>query len=356
MIDGEKAAKLTTFVFVNNTAETMQQRKSIFEVRYRTLLGAIVSSLVMAALYIASMVVVDYSGSMVVAPSPLGGCLTRWGVEHPVMAYMLLSVGMLYITINVAQVASRLRIYGVSTHLPMEMYPMMMLAVGVRGDMTVGVVLMLMLLSAMKNMFSSYRATNSSGVLSIAALTLGAMPLFYPPAIVLWIVVPPTLIIFERTLREVIVALVILMVPLFSYLYILWMQGGDFAVEASRFWSYVVDCGGVCIWSSVSIVEVVVYVLVGLVMLLSSVAMFQLDNTVKARRRLVMSSLLAFACIVMALLPSSSGLSLWLLALPLALLAPIVFIRLGRVVSFWVYVVLFIVGLVNAFWGNSALL
>ncbi len=321
----------------------MVAQKSILEVRRHPLMSAILISISLSLIYTLRLAFAPYSQfESIVAPALLGGGIDTWQSEHPVWAYIIVGVSVALLSIKLSQLVSRFNLYGSTTHLPMELLPLLLMGLMLTTASLRMTLVATLIAYSISRFFRSYRAANSSSTLISGAMALGVVTLLYPPTIALWVVVPFMLVTFERTTREVIVTWVGVLLPPFTYLYIKWLMGAEFGAEAARYWSMIASQSGYSVLDSFDGVVIVTFALVLYVTINSIFAISMLDNTVKGRRRLKLLALYGVAAIAMLLIPSSDTSTFSLIAIPLAMLTPVAMVNFGRLMSFIIYVALFI--------------
>ncbi len=326
----------------------MTPEKTIFEVRQHSLMGAI---LIAISLSIASVLYLTFASfepcEMVVSPSAIGGWIERWQMEHPIISFFIILSGVMCIAIKVAQLTSRFSLYGVTSRLPMELYPILSVGVGVNCASLKSMIVSLLITLSMMRFVSSYRNSNSAGVLLGGSMSLGLATLIYPPTFLLWGVVPFVLIIFERTMREVIVAAVSLLIVPVGYIYIQWLMGASFADELSRFFRLIISSSGYSIIDSFNLATVAIFGLLLYLAINATLVISLLENTIKARRRLKVISIYALILGLMLFVPSSDSSAYALMVIPLSVLAPVSLLKFGRLVSFTIYLLIFVFSIVN---------
>ncbi len=328
----------------------MATKRSIFEIRYRPLLSVILTTIVLLSAYSISLAFIPLPQSE--SPSLLGGWIDSFETQYPVWSHIFIWAGVVCISIALAQSASRFNIYGVLTPLPMELYAVLLMIFGVMS-LRILLVSVLLLLS-MRLFFSSYRASNCAGMLSTAAIYMGVLPLLSPPLIVIWVGIVPIMILIDRSIHEVIVTFVSLLIPLFTYLYIAWFNGGCFVGEFYNFVDTITAGEGVLEYlpivytlhqTPLIIVRLVCVALPILLYIISVFAISNIESTVRAKRRVMVVAIYGGAMLIMLSLPSFSFSLLPLLALPLSLIIPIFMVKVSRTVSFVVYALLFVAAL-----------
>ncbi len=316
----------------------MTNKRSILEIRQRPLMGAMLSSIALSLIYIATLIFTPIGKAL--TPSPIGDTFAAWQTAHPVISYMVIGLGVIYVSVSVAQCASRFQLYGKPTHLPMELYPLLLMNLGMAQGSIKGLIITLLLLHAILMIFNSFRSANCSGSLCHAALYLGFIPLLYPPLIVLWIALITIVIIFERTLRELLTTIISLLVPIFTYVYILWLRGGEFLDGWRQFIAELTYCNSFSIIDTLHDTRAITLLPAIYLLVVSIISIAKLDNTLKARRRLIGVAVICICMVISLFIPSSDSTTYGLLALPMSLLCPVAFVKHGRLVSFLIYTLL----------------
>ncbi len=332
----------------------MANKRSIFEIRYRPLLSVILTTIVLLSAYTIALGFAPLELSSM--PSSLGAGIDAFELSSPVWSHVFIWTGVLYISIGLAQNASRFNIYGTPTPLPMELYVLLLMIFG--GLSLRMLIVSLLIYTSLRRFYSSYRAANSAGILCSAAVYLGVVPLLSPPTIILWLCVVPVMILFDRSIHEMIVTFVSLLIPLFSYLYIIWFMGGSFAGEFFAFVDTITAGEGLLAYASTEILDSpTLLVRIGCVVvpillyILSLFVLSNVDNTVRAKRRVMVTAIYGGAALAMVALPSFNLLVLPLVALPLSLIIPVFLIKSGRAISFIIYAVIIVAAIFSVIYG-----
>lgn len=330
----------------------MTTEKSIFEIRRHSRLSAIVITMflsILSVLYLSTSPISDFEA--IVAPSSLGGAVDMWQIAHPLWAAIFMWVGISYLAIRVGQLVFRYDLYGTKSYLSIELFPLFIVGLMVNAASLRGVIVTTLVAYSLVRHLSSYRNSNSAGILLSSSIALGLATLLYPSAIVLYAITPFVLIIFERTMREVIVGSVSLLIVPLGYIYILWVSGADFGAELNRFVELIVTHSGYSTWESLSVVSMAAGGIVLCLAINSVLTLSLLENTIKARRRLQIVVVYMVAIGVMFAMPSSDSLAFMIMAVPLSILIPVTLLTFGRKISFIIYVLLFGCAAVNMWLG-----
>ncbi|MFR9604134.1 MAG: hypothetical protein SNG18_01265 [Rikenellaceae bacterium] len=323
----------------------MKSKLKILDITHHTLLFGMVLCGLFIWLYLGQSVgeLKPLEGGSVVAQ-----IVHQWQLSHPIMGVVVTMLLLFYSALSSAIVTSRFRLYDHPSCLPMELY--MVLSMGVMASDTplLTAVVMAFIIRAQGALFSSYRSANSSRQLFEGAVLIGALPLLYSPLTVMWIVVLAALSLFERSLREAIVVVVGLTIIPLANMYIVWLVGGDFVAPIGDFVDLITTPSSFKLASLYQSIPRVIFLVVFIYtcvsgMLLSSL----LDNTPKARRRITMVTMVFILLCVTILLPSVTSMTIALIGVPAALLAPIALIKLPRLLSAILYVVILLLGLFN---------
>ncbi len=199
----------------------------------------------------------------------------------------------------------------------------------------------------LSNLLRIVRSGTTAGEVLNTALLASTLVLLYPPAIVMWAVIPIALFIAQIPLREWLVALVGLILPPFATMYIAWLAGGEFLYIARYFWELLISESGLLTINEVPLFEISIISIVVFLALIGVLIILFSESTHRTKIRLFLISLLSLACLATTLLPSASIHTLSLAAPSLALLSTLALIRLPRWFSNFSYLLLVLLFLLD---------
>lgn len=313
--------------------------------------GLVILSFVMLlALMIARVALAPYPAETSAVPDmPLGKLidkLTDWS------AILTCIIGALLIFTNamlITRLIDRYYVSYVPTYLPLVMF--LLTAYGICipvWSISASIGPLLLILSA-EEIIASFQRTHTFRRTLSSAFFLGLIPMIYSPAIVLVAILPATLLIYRRSGREAIVALVGLLLPFTLCTIGWWFAGYEWGFIAQSLASGITAPAGYGIRDTLTQTGIPTIVYVGLYTILLgysivlTILYFPRMHT-RAKKIYIHFILLLLVTITMFLIPSSNIFNLCFLAVPGSLVSTVFFIHYQKFASFIVYIVL--IGLV----------
>lgn len=267
--------------------------------------------------------------------------LSRW-----ISWFLVLFSGLL-----LGRLTVRYNLYSVSTCLAISIFGVVLCAfVHVAASLSTSVALTLLVLA----LYYYCRGFNNSygfdGFFR-GSIFLGLMPFVLPFTFVFLLLLIFAVWAFGRTIREAIVALVGLLVPAFVFCYLNWAFGGDFLVPLQKLFPTFFAGHFFSIFQSLSLPTLV---LLGFLCLFNLVALFfymtdRYAVGTKPRHILLLNNLLLLLCLAVLILPSATPAALPLLAVPTAILLPVMFVRVHHWIALSLYLILIGAALVALF-------
>ncbi len=263
---------------------------------------------------------------------PLGACLEAFSARFPVLAKWLGALMLLFAGTSLGRLSMRFNLYVTPTCLAMPLYGALMLgALGGRAWFTAAVASMLTML-VLRNCCLAYRNGFAFDRLFRAALFLSLLLLAVPAAAPLLLILPAALLRFRRTVRELIVALGGLLLPVFATVYLNWACGGTWSAPLEVLVRACMRHGwGEAVLAS-SLAERLFAVLPALAVLTTLLLFRRIRYTVgtKARHILYFTGRLFLLTLLVWPMPGADVGALGLTAVPAAVLLPVLFLRIGR--------------------------
>ena len=184
-----------------------------------------------------------------------------------------------------------------------------------------------------------------------AGLCAALAPMLYTPALPLVVLLPVAILMFGLSWREVVVMFVGLLLPFATLCYVNWLCGGDFATPVVEFFEALVCPSHYTLWGSESVVALTMMGLLLFVVLCGIASMVGDKRSVAVRQRTVLAFHVVVFVVACAafMLPSATAGLLMLVALPAAVLMPVVLMRLSDGVSNLVVVALVVLMIIHFF-------
>lgn len=278
-----------------------------------------------------------------------GEWLADFEARHPGGARWIGGLLILFAGLSIGRLTARNNLYSVGTCLAIPLYGILLCGVGDGALLTASAAPALLAL-ATKNYARSFRNGFGFDAIFRASLYLGLLPLVAPAALPLLLLLPLAVQLFRRTLRELAVALAGVMLPLFILCYVNWGAGGDFTAPALLL-GQLFCCGPFPVLGTLLPLPKLLFAGAAAVLgLLASLFVFADRYAVGTKPRFV----LLLACIMLVLTggslcgPAATAETATLLAVPVTLLLPFLFVRIHRSIAAPLYAALLAVAVANA--------
>ncbi len=270
---------------------------------------------------------------LVESDSFFGAQINLFQSQNPFWAASLSSL-MIFLSVRkLARVVSTQNIFGVTSSIHLPIIGVLLWAVTLSESYLLTALVATLSSVVVGGFVLSVRGSEHYAALFNASLTLSLLSLLYAPALVMLALAPTAMFILRATLREWIVTVFGLLLPISLVAYIYWLGGADF--------TYVYSCVAQGFVSHSHLLDFRILllfrtVIVALALLLSliSIAWFKSNNAFKARARLQIIASTVIISLLTLLAPSASLLSFALVAPAVAILASFTMVHLrGRVAN-----------------------
>lgn len=173
--------------------------------------------------------------------------------------------------------------------------------------------------------------SGSYGDLSLSMLYFGLLPLIYAPTAIFYVALPIITLVARSSWRDWVVTLSSLTLPIAAVCYWSWCAGEEFLKPAQEVYAAFLTQSE---FHFFSIINPATIILLGvlIVMILCSISLIFSDKySLKVKSRVVMRfNALMFALLIgLFFAPSASATLFALLAVPTAILVPLMFVRMG---------------------------
>lgn len=274
---------------------------------------------------------------------PLEELFARFQHAFPLFSQLITGILILFSGMCIGRIAIRYNLYAVSTCLPISLYAIVACGIGVGDDYLAAFTASALLALAVKNYANSYSNEYRFDALFRASFFLGLVIIIYTQALALALLLPVAILIFRRTLRETIVASVGLLLPILLLCYVNWGAGGSFLAPLMQFKT--IFAGGISLhlFSSMGLPTLI---LLGVILLLNIFTLLVFLRNLyavgnKPRFILLYNIGILLLTILTAFGASAASGCFTLLAVPSALLLPVLFIHVNRKIAQPIYLLLF---------------
>lgn len=264
-------------------------------------------------------------------PTPIGSVLQNFQAQIPTLSAIVWCLSVIIAGLSVGRHAAKYSIYPAYTLMAIPVLGVMAAGVIVSGDFLVSSAVLLLMLHATKYTHRCMMRTKSFSDLSLAMLCAGAIPLVFAPAAVLYVALPVLIFTLYTSWRNWLVAVSSLLFPLLSVSYWGWCAGEEFLASAKLIYSSILTSSEFHLFSTFNPASILLLGVV-IVMVLCAVSLILSDRySLKVNSRAVMryNSLWVVVCIALFLLPSATATCFALLSVPVAMLVPLIFVRMG---------------------------
>lgn len=233
--------------------------------------------------------------------------------------------------LGVGRYAAKYSIYPAYTLMAIPILGVMAAAVTVSGDYLVSSAVLILMLHAIKYTHRCVMRTKNFGDLSLAMLFYGATPLVFAPAAGLYLALPVAVLVLYNSWREWVVALASLLFPLLAVSYWDWCAGNEFLNSAELIYSSALAESEFHFFSVLNPMSIILIGVI-LVMVFCSVSLIISDRySLKTNSRTVLrfDALLMAVCFALFFMPSATATTFAMISLPVAMLVPLMFVRMG---------------------------
>lgn len=257
---------------------------------------------------------------------------SRW-----IGGFLILFVGM-----SLGRLTVRYNLYSVGTCLAIPLYGAITAGLLDKESFLTTLTAATLLALASRNYARSFCNGYGFDALFRASLYLGILMLIVPAALPFVLILPLAVALFRRTLRETVVAIAGLLLPILTFCYLNWGAGGDFIDPLLR--GYGLITTGDPLATVLAIPDRELFLLGG-ILLLDLTALFYFLSDIYAVGTRSRAIFIFFTCLLLlnipaACNPAANPAITQLTAIPSAVLLPFLFVRIHRTLSLTVYILL----------------
>ncbi|WP_300799179.1 hypothetical protein [uncultured Alistipes sp.] len=268
--------------------------------------------------------------------------LTRLQAIAPAGSKTLTAFLLLFAGMCTGRMTVRYNLYSAGTCLAIPLFGMVACGLAARTEYLPACAATALLALAVKNFGRSFCNGYGFDAIFRASLYLGMIPLLVPAAAPLLLLMPVALMLFRRTVREAAVALAGILLPPLVLCYVNWGAGGSFIAPVALLGKTLVTGAPFGMLLSLPLPE---QLMLGatVVLTLLALGLFLSDlYAVGTRPRfLLVFAACTFAATLLALCsPAATTDDTLLVAVPAAVLLPVLFVRTRRLINLPLYLLL----------------
>ncbi len=235
---------------------------------------------------------------------------------------------------------TRYNLLGESSQLPILFYVCFCIGFATSPDLLAPVFAACIMALSMRDLFRTYDNNGSTSKLLSGCFWMGILPLIYPSTIVLWLAPFIFLIFFVKSLREIGVVFVGLLIPIFIYSYIQWLMGEAFITPTMQMIDMITTkhCYPPHFVRPLLLCRNIFASVTALLVFISMLQIDRISLRFVSRTRLYCTFTMVFLSVIMVFIPSHSYQVTTTLAAPLAIAVTPAFMRLRS----WITIPLFL--------------
>lgn len=281
--------------------------------------------------------------------TPIGDLLQSFQEDHPRWSQIVAGILIFLSGILTGRLTVRYGLYPMNSSLAISLYGLVACGILLGRDCLVEFSAAFVLLLSVRSFFACFRNGYAIGDSFRASLFLGFLPLIYAPTLPLVVLILPAAICLRRTLREFFVSLCGVLLPLLVVCYIAWGLNYDPLAVPVQLWNAFLSDSGYHFFGDSHLLSPA---LVGITLFISLCAIFFTlasfrTLSIKAKGILLFTMILFVATAALAAAPSATPGLLAIIALPGAILMPLTFFRIHRLVGLFLYILLCVLCVAN---------
>lgn len=312
---------------------------------YEALLTLVILALatVISAVATLDVATLDAATLAEVNGAPLGSIIHPFEVAHPILAAIVSFVLIVYLSFIATRSTVRTHIFGANSFATMTLVPLAIMGFASEGDMLTTALLAWLAVEALRRLFFAFGSEERLHAIFSGLLAVGAMPLLDSSMFVAVIALPMILVALRVGAREAIIAIVGMLLPIFSYAYVVWCMGGSFVEAIVEPYHNMLAPSGLSLVEYFAMPRMVLMATL-LIATLVSVVLYvrnRLGLTLVSRHvwrfAIVAMTLLAASLV---LLPSLLPASFVVLGVMMSMFAPMFFLRVNTLIAMALYILM----------------
>ncbi|MFI3328592.1 MAG: hypothetical protein SNH79_06410 [Rikenellaceae bacterium] len=211
---------------------------------------------------------------------------------------------MLVIAVTLTRMTLQYNVFGLPTHLPAMLVLLAITALTDPSSHLTSVVAALLTLLAIRNLNEAFSLVATTSKIFSAAIWIGILPLIFPSAIVMLLALLAALILYERDLREYVVALIGVLTPAAIAIYSMWLLSDIEPLMTVENYIYKLMRSSNWLWYYRFDAQSFSFILALFMTLIGFLKISNLTVTSSARSRIFMAAIWCAISTLMLLIPS----------------------------------------------------
>lgn len=275
--------------------------------------------------------------------APLGIAIAEFQQSHNIISALLGFVLIFRLSMMVTRMAVRSHLYDVNSFGAMSIVPLAIMALTTPGDALSTIVVAMLAVEAMRRLFYAFSSEQRMNAIFTAMLAMGAMPLMDSALFVVILALPLIIVALRCSLRDLIIAVVGMVLPIFIYAYVVWCSGGAFTDTIAMLYHNMLEPSQLSTEAYLSTPRIAALSLLLFIGLCSVVLYASKSSSLKPATRHIwdfMVSTVVLLGAALMLLPSTTATSIVVVAIVVSTMAPMLFLRLGTLTAVLLYMAL----------------
>lgn len=157
--------------------------------------------------------------------APLGIAIAEFQQSHNIISALLGFVLIFRLSMMVTRTAVRSHLYDVNSFGAMSIVPLTIMMLTTPNDALSTIIVAMLAVEAMRRLFYAFSSEQRMNAIFTAMLAMGAMPLMDSALFVVILALPLIIVALGCSLGDLIIAVVGMVLPIFTYAYVVWCSG-----------------------------------------------------------------------------------------------------------------------------------
>ena len=263
--------------------------------------------------------------------TPIGELLQSLQGSIPTLSVIVWGIALFIAALDAGRFGPKYSLYPAYTLMAIPVFGILAGGVMVSSDFLLSTAAMIAMLLGTKYLIRCIMRTDSFNDLSLAMLYYGLLPLIVAPSALLYAALPILVLMVRSTWRDWVVAVASMLFPLAAVCYWNWCAGNGFLSMAEQIYTSMFTASEFSFFSTLNVAGIALLGVI-IVMVLCAITLIISDKySLKVKSRAVMrfNALMLVITVAMFFLPSATASLFVLVAVPAAMLIPLIFVRMG---------------------------
>ncbi len=315
----------------------------ILDVARHKLIEAIATLVIIALATVICNIVLPAELVANTSSAPLGALITEFQRSHSILAALVGFALLIRLSMTVTRTTVRSHLYDVNSFGAMSIVPLAIMMLATPHAMLSTIVVATLVAEAMRRLFYAFSSEQRMNAIFTAMLAMGALPLVDCSLLVVVLALPLIVLSLRCSFRDLVIAVVGMLLPIFTYAYVVWCSGGLFGDAVATLWHGMLEPSPLAMQTYLTLPRIVGMAMLLLIGLCSVALYIMRGRSQKPAVRhiwLFMISAVLLLGTTFALLPSTSIPSLVVVAIIVSTMAPMLFLHLSTLLSVVIYLLL----------------